>query len=143
MKIKKTAFGVFLALATPSMTTAQDAYYQPYSMASCLGIFSPAFTPSPELSERLQTSARPKRLELIAQARMRDAVNMHRAEQCTAMREGRDPEPCPVGEAIMFDPFLADVIAEFAGADIATIEAGLSAESTEEPPVDVVEICKK
>jgi hypothetical protein len=143
MKFQNTILGLFLALSIPSTSTAHDTYYTPYPMAACLGMFSPAFTPSPELAALLETSIRPRRLEVIAQARMRDAVNMHRAEQCVAMKQGDEPEPCPAGTSILIDPFLASVIEEFAGADVATIEAGLRAEIGGPSKTNVLEICKK
>lgn len=143
VKHRKTGFGLCLALLIPSNLTAEESYYQPYSMASCLGMFSPALTPSPELAALLETTTRPRRLEVIAQARMRDAVNMHRAEQCIAMKEGANPEPCPAGVTILIDPFLAAVVEEFAGADVATIEAGVRAEIDGPSKTNVLEICEK
>ncbi len=150
MKYTKKAFGLVLALSLPNITIAQDAltpgqdaYYQPYSISSCLGVFSPAFTPSPELSEILETTVRPRRLEVIARSKMNEAMIEHRVNQCSAMKQGLEPEPCPVGVTLFYDHFLSEVIEEFSGAEIATIEAGVQAQVYDKPSIDILEACEK
>ena len=149
MHFTKPLLSLFFFIFIPSTSIAQsanlaeDRYYNPYSKSECFGMFSPAKTPTPEQQVLLQSFARPDRVTLIAENRMNDAVNRHRVQQCIAMKQGLEPESCPVGDTIFFEPFLDAVIEEFRGADGVTIAEAMRSDEGFLSRDDILEACAK